>query len=460
MATDDITHASVPSSKPAAPDIAEEKNKKGDPFIWSVYLILIILSIVECFSASSQKIKGSGVDMYMPIIKHIFTLVIGFVGLIFIYKVHYKWYPKLIYVFAFLTIVSMIVVLFIGEDVNNATRAFTLPIVGFSVQPAEMAKFSIVTVLALFLSRNQMRHGVTNLGVTLSALAVIIYSAFIFMQGLTNTILLMAISFSMMLIGGVQWKKIGIVILSYAVAGALFYYIKDLNDQKAENLRNNKEIVNEVTGEKMYVTISEEALEDEKGSGSRVDTWIARIVRHFNSDSLIYERVNDKNAQVIYARMAQANGGIFGVGPGNSRECSRLPLAYSDYIYSIIVEELGLIGGVFVLVVYLCLLGRAKMIAKRCARAFPALLILGMAVMITLQALIHMAINSGLSPVSGQPLPLISMGGTSALIISMAFGVMLGVSRFAVQTSKKKEVDAESKVLPEDIRAKNPYQSS
>ena len=166
--------------------------------------------------------------------------------------------------------------------------------------------------------------------------------------------------------------------------------------------------------------------------------------------------MNSTNRQEMYSRIAQAHGGITGVGPGNSRECSRLPLAFSDYIYSIIIEELGFIGGVFVLVLYLFLLARAGMIAKKCSRAFPALLIMGMAVMITLQALFHMGINTGFFPVSGQPLPLISMGGTSIFIISMAFGVMLSVSRFAVQSNKTKEIKAEIAELPEGLKAENP----
>ena len=457
MATDDKSPI-TPSSAPVAPAaiVDDEKNKKGDPFIWGIYITLILISLIECFSASSQEISSGGMGMYRPIIKHIVTLGLGFFCLFVIQRTDYKKFTPWIALFALATLLSMVVVLFIGDNINGAVRSFTLPGIGFSVQPAEMAKLSIVTLIAWFTARNQMRQGVTNRGVTLCAVAVLVYCAFIFMQGLTNTLLLMGISFSMMLIGGVQWKKIFVVIIVYALAAGAFFYIKELNEKKAQTLRN-VEMVNETTGERMMIERIEHDSKEERFA--RDGTWFARIERHLASDSLVYQEMNDKNAQEMYARIAQAHGGITGVGPGNSRECSRLPLAFSDYIYSIIIEELGLIGGIVVLALYLFLIARAKMIAKKCSRAFPALLILGMAVMITLQALFHMAINTGLFPVSGQPLPLISMGGTSVLMIHIAFGVMLSVSRFAVQTTKKTDVNAEISQLPEDLRAANPYQS-
>ena len=157
----------------------------------------------------------------------------------------------------------------------------------------------------------------------------------------------------------------------------------------------------------------------------------------------------------MYSYMAQAHGGISGVLPGNSRETSRLPLAFSDYIFAIVVEDWGLIGGIGLLVLYLALLGRAGAIAARCSRAFPALLVMGMAVMIVLQALFHMAIVTGVFPVSGQPLPLISKGGSSIIVTSIAFGIMLSVSRYAVQSNRQKDINAEILELPEELSAEN-----
>ena len=170
------------------------------------------------------------------------------------------------------------------------------------------------------------------------------------------------------------------------------------------------------------------------------------------------DEINAQNRQEMYSYMAQANGGLIGVFPGNSRETARLPLAFSDYIYAIIIEDLGFIGGFLLMSLYLCLLIRALQIARKCHRAFPVLLVMGMAIMVVLQALFHMAITTGAFPVSGQPLPLISKGGTSILITSIAFGAMLSVSRSAVQNGTRQEVKEELKELPEELRADNPVQ--
>lgn len=169
------------------------------------------------------------------------------------------------------------------------------------------------------------------------------------------------------------------------------------------------------------------------------------------------QKIVAENRQEMYSYMAQANGGIFGVMPGNSRETARLPLAFSDYIFAIVVEDIGLIGGLFLLVIYLSLLGRAGTIAARCDRAFPAMLVMGMAVMIVFQALFHMAITTGVFPVSGQPLPMISQGGTSMLVTSLAFGIMLSISRYASMAGRKKAQKAPQD-LPEALAAVNPTQ--
>ena len=158
----------------------------------------------------------------------------------------------------------------------------------------------------------------------------------------------------------------------------------------------------------------------------------------------------------MFSRMAQAHGGILGKGIGQSRECSRLPLAFSDYIFSIIIEETGLLGGFFVLLLYLSLLGRAAMIVRRSKRVLPSLLVIGMASFITFQALFHMAINVGVFPVSGQPLPLVSKGGTSILVVSIAIGVMLSVSRTIANDGNKNNKAKDDAPVIEGLDAENP----
>ena len=193
----------------------------------------------------------------------------------------------------------------------------------------------------------------------------------------------------------------------------------------------------------------------------RDKTWAARIDRWMGDSVPKYEQpINAQNRQEMYSYMAQANGGWHGVLPGNSRETARLPLAFSDYIFAIIVEDWGFLGAVGLLVLYLALLGRAGAIAYRCKRVFPALLVMGMAVMIVLQALFHMAIVSGVFPVSGQPLPMISKGGSSIICTSIAFGIMLSVSRYAVQKNSgdSRQASAELEDLPQEMTAANPGQ--
>lgn len=420
------------------------REKIGDGALWGIYITLILISIIESYSASSREISTAGI--YFPILKHVVMLVLGFGIMVVMARIHYSKFITYIALFAVVSVALMVYVMLFGDLINGARRSIT--VAGFSIQPSEMAKLSIVTLISLLLAKTQMVKGVKTKGVFWSAFFVMLYGALLFKQGLTNTILLMSISISMMLIGGIQWKKLFYVFVIYAIFALGFMLLTHNNDEKEQALKANTEQA--ASGSRSSFT--------QDGVTKRSGTWSGRLARFKNSDSLVYQPINSINQQEMYAHFAQAHGGITGVGPGGSRECSRLPLAFSDYIFSIIVEETGAIGGIFVIILYLCLLARAGIIASKCSRALPALLIMGMAVMITFQALFHVAINTGVFPVSGQPLPLISKGGTSILIISAAFGVMLSVSRTAVQSTKQKEIREEETKLPENLRAANPYQ--
>ncbi len=223
------------------------------------------------------------------------------------------------------------------------------------------------------------------------------------------------------------------VLAVYAVAGGMLFAVKYITPSHSE---------------------FDEVDSTEVVSSGRADTHKGRIGRWLKGTSP-EDKMDDLNRQVIFSNFAQANGGVMGQGPGNSRESARLPLAFSDYIFSIIVEDTGLVGGSLLLVLYLLLVARAGRIAYKCSRAFPAFLILGCAVLIVMQALVHMAIVTGLFPVSGQPLPFISKGGTSVLVMSAAIGMMLSVSRYAVTNGNKKDIKAELRQLPEDMQAAN-----
>lgn len=421
---------------------------KGDRALWGIYLLLILISIIELYSASAQEVSAdSRFGVYSPLVGHGIHLLLGFLLVLGIQSRSYTQFVVLGPVIAVLSIVMMILVLLFGTELNGARRSINIFVT--TVYPSEFIKLSAAIVIALIMawthnnSKNEVRK---RRGVWLSAGVALCFGGLLCTQGLTNFILLMGISLGMMVIGGVRWKHLGVVILVYIAAGLIVLGARELTTK---------------SGSKDKTTDNTEYVDNENDEESdflgRFQTWTNRLSRHFGNDSIpkYQQKITDINRQEMHGYMAQANGGFWGVLPGNSRETQRLPLAVSDYIYAVIVEEWGLIGGIGVLILYLWLLGRASSIASRCNQRFAALLVIGMAVMIVLQALFHMAIVTGVFPVSGQPLPLISKGGTSILVNSMAFGVMLSVSRYGIHTGRKQDERDERESLPESLRSAN-----
>lgn len=438
-ATENIkSQEATAAPKPAADQV--NVMNPPDKHIWGIYLALVILSIIELYSASSREIAHFGI--YYPLVRHVSQLFVGFLIILGLQRLHYRWFIPLIPLFVLASVAMMIYVLFFGEIINGARRAFSLPFI--SLQPSEFIKLSAVLLCALVLSRTQLRKNPQerNRGIIVVAISILVFGGLLFTQGLTNTILLMAISVSMMLIGYIEWRKLGIVILVYGVmaGGALAYKLTHHEEKKA-------------TPTEQVQTVAANAVQPDRSG-----VWQDRLETFFDTVPPYNRPITSDNRQEMLSYIAQAHGGIRGVIPGNSREAARLPLAFSDYIYAIIVEDWGFIGGTFVMILYLWLLARAGSIARRCSQAFPAFLVTGMAVMITFQALFHMAIVTGVFPVSGQPLPLFSKSGTSILITSIAFGIMLSVSRYAVRNGKAKDIRTEANALPESIRGANPAQ--
>lgn len=433
----------VESSKTAA--LAKKKGRP-DPYIWGIYIMLLMISVVELFSASATEVSGANV--YGPLIRHGMFLLMGFGIVLWLQKTPYTIINKFAWAFAILSLGLLLLSSFMGVEYNGAQRA--IRIAGMTIQPAEIVKLSVVCLLASILGKNQTPGGVTNYGVILSAIVVVVFSACLWRNGLTNTILLMAVSVSMMLIGGIQWRKFCYVLGIYALCGCALYGIKYVTPSSNEfdEVKERQELLAQSGGGAVI----------NGGGDSKIDrtgTQKGRIKR-FLEGVHPNDPIDDINRQVIFAKFSQANGGFVGKGPGNSRESARLPLAFSDYIYSIIVEDTGFVGGAAILLLFLLLLARAGRIAYKCSRAFPAFLIMGCAVMIVFQALVHMAIVTGVFPVSGQPLPFISKGGTSVLVMSAALGIMLSVARFAaVSGDEKKKIKAEKEALPADMQAAN-----
>lgn len=428
------TKAQISEPEPertAADDVkALRPANRYDKHIWGVYICLCLISIVELYSASSREISAG--NIYAPLLRHLTHLVVGFGIVIWLQRMHYRKIFDATPWIVGLSIAAMIYTLIAGDVINGAKRSFSIIIM--RVQPAEFIKFSAVLLVAFVLCRssNPKRYEIDTWRVGFCATFIGLFGAMLFPQGLTNTLLLMAISLSMMVVAAVSWKRMIVIICVFALLGGCGYLYKK-------------------------VTLTHEE-PTEQTSVNRAGVWEDRVTNFLRTDKYL-DPISDRNAQEQYSYIAQAHGGIIGVGPGNSRETSRLSLAFSDYIYAIVVEEGGLLLGLFVIILYLWLIARAATLAYRCNLVYPALLMLGMAVFIAYQALFHIAIVTGAFPVSGQPLPLISKGGTSIIVTSVAFGIMLSISRFALQNGNRKQIKEDISTLPEDLRAINPSQS-
>ena len=418
----------------------------SDKHIWGIFIALCIISVIELYSASSREVSSSSIGVMGPLLRHFAMLSVG-IGLTwFLSRRHYSFFALFTIIFSLASVAAMIYVMFWGQYINGARRSMSL--LGFGIYPAEMIKISAVLLVALVMSLNQDKKGVgiTRNGMIICAIILAFFCLLLFKQGLTNTLLLFAITYSMMIIGGVKFTHLLVLTGTFVFGGIALVAVLYFTEKR------------EIPADAAQQTELME--EGGKAEGSRLSTWTARLSRH-SSDSVPKWEIEPRgiNRQEILSYMAQAHGGIYGVGPGNSREAARLPLAFSDYIYAIVVEELGLAGGVLVLVLYLWLLGRAAGIASRCKITYPALIVMGMAVMIAFQALFHMGIVTGVFPVSGQPLPLISKGGTSIIVTCIAFGIMLSVSRTATrQGNRTSETREEQEALPEQLRDENRMQ--
>lgn len=447
-------------AKPAAAN-------KADKHLWGIILLLCLVSVIELYSASSREVTDSSMGIMWPIVRHLFMLAGGLGVVWYLSRRHYSDFALFSIVFSVISACLMVYVMFYGNIINGARRSLT--IMGIGIFPAEMLKLSAVMMVVLIMSLNQnpKRVGITARGMIYCGVVLLACCALLATQGLTNTLLLTAITVSMMIIGGVRVMHMIYLTLFMVVSGAVFIGYLWITEPPEEFLRARAERQQAemmasqgltVTAAPAPQTVSAEGKKKKKIS--RLDTWLARLDRHSNDTVEKWQLpATGNNRQEVLSYMAQAHGGVTGVGPGNSREAARLPLAFSDYIYAIVIEEIGLIGGVFVLLLYLWLLGRAASIGSRCSVTYPALLVMGMAVMIVFQALVHMGIVTGVFPVSGQPLPMISKGGTSILVTCVAFGIMLSVSRTATGRShKKQELRDELDSLPEQLRDQNRMQ--
>lgn len=405
---------------------------KGDAVIWTVFLFLCLISIIEVFSASSNLSFKTG-NYLWPVIKHCELLLVGVVVMICTMNIKCRYF-KIVTPFALLlSLILLIVVFFVGESTNGSQRWIDLGVVQF--QPSELAKGAVILATAQILSAMQTPEGTDRRAFKYIMFVTIPMVLLIMRENLSTAVLLSAVVFLMMFIGKVPGQQLG-RLLGIVLVGVAFIVTMVMvfgDDKKTDGGKAaGKEMVEQSAPRE------ESALEK---VFHRFDTWKVRIDNFLSNEYVAPEDVdiNGSEAQASHANIAIASSNVIGRGPGNSVERDFLSRAESDFIYAIIVEELGVIGAVVVCMLYVVLLFRTATIANRCANTFPALLIMGFALLLVLQALFNMAVAVGLVPVTGQPLPLISKGGTSSIINCVYIGIILSVSHSA---KKKDDVAA------------------
>ncbi|MDB5029313.1 FtsW/RodA/SpoVE family cell cycle protein [Mucilaginibacter sp.] len=359
-------------------------NIKGDRWIWLIVILLSLISLLSVYSAIGTLAYKRGVGAESILMKHLAMIIGGIVLMYISHKLDYRYYSGISKLLMYITIPLLLYTLIFGSHVNDASRWIAIPGTGLSFQTSDLAKLALITYLARSLSRKQENIKDVKQSFIPIMGAVCIVFILIALANLSTALMLFGVSVLLLIIGRISIKQIAITCLAGAIllTGVVFL-------------------------------------------GPRRHTYTSRIHTYLHP-----EAANpDKSFQADHAKIAIATGGLFGKGPGKSNEVNYLPEAYSDEIYAIIVEEYGLLGGVTLIGIYLFLLYRCIKIVTKAPKAFGALLAAGLSFSLTIQAFANMAVAVGLGPVTGVPLPFVSMGGTSILFTSIAFGIILSVSR-------------------------------
>ncbi len=373
------------------------KNIKGDRYIWAIVLVLSLFSLLAVYSSTgtlAYKYRAGNTEYYL--MKQILIIGGGLGLMYFTHLINYKYFSRISQILYYLSVVLLIITLFFGTDINEAKRWITLPGVNLTFQTSDLAKFALIMYLARMLSKKQDMVRSFSEGFWPTIFPVVVICGLIAPEDLSSALVLFSTSVLIMFVGRIHLAYIGgLVGISLLCVG-------------------------------MFVTLLF-TLPEESMPG-RMTTWKARIEAFANLNG-----EQEEPYQLVQSKIAIAKGGFFPNGPGNSTQRNFLPHPYSDFIYAIIIEEYGFFGGVFIVFLYLAFLVRSAFIVRKAPKAFGALLAFGLALSLTIQAMINMSVAVGLVPVTGLTLPLVSMGGSSTIFVSLAFGIILSVSRDAEQ---------------------------
>jgi cell division protein FtsW len=405
---------------------------KGDKVIWASVLLLVVVSLLVVYSATGSlayKMYKGNTEVYL--FKQIAFILVGLCIIYFAHRVNYTIYSQVAKILFILSIPLLLYTLLFGVTLNEGSRWIRLPIINLTMQTSDLAKLSLFMFLARLLSRKQNKIKDFYKGFLPVIIPVAVTCMLIAPANLSTALLLGASCMLLMFIGRVRTKHLLLTIFFAMIPLVLLV--------SAAVVKHKTSSDEEVTPVK------------EKSSRlfARVDTWIGRVENFMYGSK---EDTDDDHYQVNQAKIAIARGGFIGKGPGNGEARNFLPQAYNDYIYATLIEEYGLIGGGFILFVYIVFLYRSIRLFKRCPYAFGAFLALGLSFTLVIQALANMAVNVNLFPVTGVTLPLVSMGGSSFLFTCLSIGIILSVARNVEQLEgeKDKEQQEESESEEED----------
>ena len=395
---------------------------RGDRYIWGILLILSLISILVVYSATGSlayKMNKGNTSMYL--FKQLSFTMLGLVIVFFLHRMNYTVFTKVASILFLLSIPLLLYTLFFGTRINEGSRWIKLPVINLTLQTSDLAKLALFMYISRLLSRKQEVIKDFRTGFLPIVIPVLIICALIMPANLSNALLTGATALLLMFIGRVSFKHIALTILVALIPISIIVMIAVLTHTKTTA---------DVTGKK--------AIAEKMKSVGRFGTWVGRV------QDFMYANDKDIPYQVQQANIAIANGNVFmGLGPGNSRQRNFLPQAYNDFIFSIIIEEYGLLGATFIVFVYLLFLFRCIRIFRRCPYAFGAFLALGLSFTLVIQALANMAVNVHLLPVTGVTLPLISMGGSSYLFTCASIGIILSVARNVEQLEGKETINPE-----------------
>lgn len=385
---------------------------QGDKAIWVIFFFLCIISLVEVFSAASTLAYKSG-SFWSPLFKQALFLGLGTLVVVGLHNVPCRWFKIVPIFFLPFSILLLVLTPLFGESTNGASRWLSFG--GIPFQPSEIAKGVLVTTVALILASLQTEKGADRKAFKYIMWITVIVCGLILPENLSTAALLFGVIVVMMFIGRIPFAQLGALLGVLAVMLVSVVMLLSLLPEDTNNKVYDLPLLH------------------------RMGTWKNRLASHSERDKVISpeEFDIDKDAQVAHAHIAIAscNKGM-GKMPGNSVERDFLSQAFSDFIFAIIIEEMGLWGAGLVVFLYIVLLFRAGRIASRCERNFPAFLAMGLALLLVSQAILNMLVAVGIFPVTGQPLPLISRGGTSTLINCAYIGMILSVSRYARKTEE------------------------